>query len=169
MGKKKLDGSKTKLTDWAHPYKAAYAQEYFNHCANGLSFAEIATAMGIPEEQLIAWSQDVKRKQEFVRAFKTGRTVCQAYHVKLLKTMTAEGATNHQLAAQRFILQTLFPDDWNLPTKHSHKVEEKVEILSESDLDSKLGALLTRASSKRILDKLNLETPSTGSDEATLQ
>lgn len=114
-------------------YKKSYANKFYDLCCKGLSLAQIAHEMQLEEQVLVKWSDDPKKK-EFGRAFRAGKTACEAYHVSLLDEMIKGGSTQAALQTQLKRLQTLFPDTWNVATKQAIEVEDKTKTMSDDQL-----------------------------------
>ena len=126
-------------------YKKQLADSFYQYCCQGLDFAQISHEMAIPEEYLLKWARD-DRKKEFGRAYEAGRTACEAYHSKLLDEMIHGKATQAALQTQFKRLQTLFPERWNVATKQEVKLEDPYSSLSEEELNKRIGSLLKKES-----------------------
>lgn len=118
-------------------YKKAYADKFYELCCQGFSLAQIAHAMELEEQVLIKWSEDPKKK-EFGRAYRAGKTACEAYHAELLDQMIKGKSTQVALQTQLKRLQTLFPDTWNIATKTDVVVEDKTKALSDEQLMNRI-------------------------------
>lgn len=129
----------------AIPYNKKLCDQFYDLCCKGLDFAQISHEMQIPEETLLKWAKD-DRKKEFGRAFDAGKTACEAYHSKLLDEMILGKATQAALQTQFKRLQTLFPERWNVATKSEVKVEDPYSQLSEQELNQRIMGLLKKDS-----------------------
>ena len=151
----------------APKYKKQLADAFYQHCCAGLDFAQISHEMGIPEDYLLKWAKD-DRKKEFGRAYEAGRTACEAYHAKFLDEMIRGKATQAALQTQFKRLQTLFPERWNVATKQDVKIEDPYNALSDDELNKRIGTLLKKESVEKkrvIIRHLKLVNAGTGEDE----
>ena len=114
-------------------YKKSFAKTFYDFCCQGYCLAQIAHAMQVEEQVLVKWSDDPKKK-EFGRAYRAGKTACEAFHAELLDQMIKGKATQVALQTQLKRLQTLFPDTWNIASKTDVVVEDKTKSLSDDQL-----------------------------------
>lgn len=141
---------------WNNKYKKEYDSMFYEMAARGMTPTQIAVELQIDRDVLIAWSTD-QWKKSFQRAFKAGKEACQAFHEGLYQKM-AQGVIKcsaAELAAQANILKTLFKEDWNPVERKEVEVTNKVEELSEDELNQVLAKQLQSDVFKQYLKNLD--------------
>lgn len=139
-------------------YRTAHSalKPFLDLCSKGYSLTQISAELNIPKENLLAWSVSKnKNDQGFVKAFKQGQTLWQAYHENLLKTMISgedgKKYASAEISAQQFILKTQFKDSWT-EKQDTTKIEiNNVSRLSDDQLEQQILHLLSKSNIKDYL------------------
>src|SRR6185436_16641070 len=101
-------------------YRPEMAQEILELAECGMSYVQIAASFKVDKSTMLDWSKD-ERKPEFVAAYKTARTLAEAYHEGVLQKISKGQLKGSSAAAQIYLLKSRFRDDWSEVT--TQKIE----------------------------------------------
>ncbi len=154
--KKKAGRPKGSVKKTGFKTAKAVLTPFLDLCSKGYSLTQISAELDVPKDTLIAWSTSKgKNEQSFVKAFRQGQTLWQAYHENLLQKMISgedgKKYASAEISAQQFILKTQFKDSWT-EKQDPTKIEiNNVSRLSDEQLEQQILHLLSKSNIKNYL------------------